>query len=87
LGIAGVCVVTLVVLVWLRLGVHDRVGHKGAATAIDAAPVVVSLGAPPTASLNLAPVALPEPSDIDAAGVAPLEPVPSSRVRHLRGKH
>jgi serine/threonine protein phosphatase PrpC len=86
-GVAVVvgCILAAVALVYVRVA---RTGKPPRATlsSIDAGPAVVNLGAAPSAAVNLAPADLPQAVDIDAAGVAPLEPVPSAPMRHSRGK-
>ena len=70
---------------WMRIATHGGAAGKNALP-FDAGTLRIDLGGAPTASVNLAPAALPLPSDIDASDVAPLEPVPGTRVRHFRGK-
>jgi protein phosphatase len=77
-----VCVAAVAGLVLLR---KARTGKTGTVT-LDAGPAIVDLGGSSTAAVNLAPAPLPQTADIDAAGIAPLEPVPSATVRHSRGK-
>jgi protein phosphatase len=76
-------------LVWLRSlskgAARSASSSAGAPAAVDASLPQV-FGTAPTASVNLVPATLPMPAAIDAAGIAPLEPVPSAPVRHSRGK-
>jgi hypothetical protein len=78
----GVGVVVVVAAVLIRTFAHAERTPE----AVDAAPPVVQLGHAPSASVDLVPAELPPPSAADAAGVTPLEPVPSASPRHSRGK-
>jgi protein phosphatase len=82
LAVVIACVLLVAALFGLRM--HRQATERNGTPPLDAALPTVDFGVAPTASVNLAPAALPAPIDIDAAGVAPLE-VPSTPVRHSRG--
>jgi serine/threonine protein phosphatase PrpC len=84
-ALVSVGALCLVVVAVVLLRASGRNGKKGAP--LGANPPEIQLGTAPSASVDLTPADLPEPSVIDASGVSPLEPVPSSSVRHFRGRH
>jgi len=61
-----------------------RGGRKSAP--FDAGAADIQLGVAPSAAVELTPSDLPEPSVIDASGVAPLEAAPTIPVRHSGAK-
>jgi protein phosphatase len=71
-------------LFWMRTVARREASAPTPTLALDAGLPAMDVPPTPTASVNLAPAALPAPSEIDASGVAPLEPVPSAPVRHSR---
>jgi serine/threonine protein phosphatase PrpC len=79
---AAVTVVVVLAAVMIRLATRSTSSPE----VPDAAPPVVRLGHAPSASVDLVPADLPPPAAVDAAGVTPLEPVPSAAVRHSRSK-
>ena len=81
LSVGALCVVLFEASLLRRLG---RGGKKS--VSFDASPSALELGAAPSASVDLTPADLPEPSVVDASGVAPLEPAPSTPVRHPGGR-